>query len=259
MDIDQKKIIAAMVAAEQANTAKSEFLSVMNHELRTPLNGVLGMLSLLTENPADDEQAMFIKTANESGNLLLSLLNDLIEYTQMDNDLNTSELMEFNLKQLLSGCIELYTTKAHARGISLSLEDDPACPLHNFEGDAPRLKKALHCLIDNAIKYTPQGRILLRYACTRQTDESYLIRIEVHDTGIGIADDLLTKIFDPFIQADSSSTRAFGGTGLGLSIAKRLIESMNGEIGVTSALNTGSCFWFTLTLQTPPQSDTPDS
>ena len=256
---DQKKIIAAMIAAEQANTAKSEFLSVMNHELRTPLNGVLGMLSLLNDAPADDEQAMFIKTAIESANLLLALLNDVIEYTQMDNDLNASEPMEFNLKQLLSGCIELYTPKAHARGLTLSIGDDPAYPLHNFVGDAPRLKKALHCLIDNAIKYTPQGRISLRYAYTRQEDESYLIRIEVHDTGIGIADDSLTKIFDPFIQADSSSTRAYGGTGLGLSIAKRLIDSMNGEIGVTSALNTGSCFWFTLTLQTPPQPNTTDS
>jgi len=242
----EQKLLEALASAEQANMAKTEFLSVMNHELRTPLNGVLGMLSLLNDSTVDDEQRVFINTAIDSAQLLLSQLNDIIEYTNLESMFRESDDVVIDLEQVFEGLLELYADKARTRGITLSVEGFAGDTQPQMTGDIKSLTKVLRYLIDNAIKYTEHGNVVLSARYTKNIDNTCLVTVEVKDSGIGISSEIQNMIFEPFYQGDSSSTRAYGGTGLGLSVAKRIVEYMNGNIGVESTPGQGSRFWFTI-------------
>lgn len=231
--------------AEQSARAKSEFLSSMSHEIRTPLNGIMGMLNLLKGTALDDTQRRYLKTANNSSDTLLVLINDILDFSKIEAGRLELEHVAFDLRTLSEDVLDLLSERAHAKGLELVPEISPRLP-SRIIGDPTRIRQILINLVGNAIKFTETGHITLRIAVTDQNrDENTVdLRFEIVDTGIGIAEDARERIFQSFSQADSSTTRKYGGTGLGLAICKRLMQAMDGEIGVDSALGRGSTFWF---------------
>ena len=235
----------ARSAAVAANETKSRFLAVVSHELRTPLNGVMGVLQLLNDGSLGETQRRHLATAAASGETLIALVDAVLEYARLEASTEMLETRDFRLDQLIEAAADLMRPQAVAKGLNFDLARDATidCAVH---GDPVRLNRILLNLIANAIKFTPRGGIGLSATAERHGDH-VLLRVDVRDTGIGIAPDLHERIFEDFVQADDSIARRFGGTGLGLAIARRLTRLMRGELRVESAPGAGSTF----TLEVP--------
>jgi signal transduction histidine kinase/ActR/RegA family two-component response regulator len=237
---------AARATAEAADLSKSDFLAVISHEIRTPLNGLMGIAQLLDQSALDDRQRGLVKTLKDSGQTLRTLLNDLLDMAKTDAgrlELNTAP---FSVRELIDGIGGMMSPRAEARGLEFVVMIESAVP-SMVHGDPVRLRQVILNLLGSALKFTQEGRVSL--SVTTEPDTKPLtLRFTITDTGIGIEERVRPKLFNAFIQADSSISRRYGGTGLGLQICKRLVNAMGGRIGFSSSLGHGSTFWITLPL-----------
>ena len=257
-DITQRKMVEdemvrARDLAEDAAKAKSEFLASMSHEIRTPMNGVLGMLNLLHNTELDDVQKHRVKIAEKSAQSLLGLINDILDFSKVEAGKLDLEVLDFDLRGMAGDFSEAMGQQAQGKGLELIL-DLTGVNESKIIGDPARIRQVLTNLVGNAIKFTEQGEVIIRMQLIAKENNQLLLEGKIEDTGIGIVEDKLDKLFDSFSQVDASTTRKYGGTGLGLTIAKRLCELMAGDISVSSEVDKGSCFTFTMMLSKSLQS-----
>ncbi|HCB14238.1 MAG TPA: histidine kinase, partial [Gammaproteobacteria bacterium] len=226
----------------------SAFLANMSHEIRTPLNAILGFTHLLQCAAIDKSQQLeMLRKVSSAAQHLLSLINNILDLSKIEAGKVVLEPVDFRLKLLVDQVFIQVGEKAAAKGLCLLQEIDPALP-RSLHGDPLRLRQVLLNFTSNAVKFTEQGSIVIRVVVVENTTADLRVRFEVSDTGVGIASELQTRIFEAFEQADSSTTRQYGGTGLGLAISQRLVQMMGGEMGVNSQMGAGSTFWFSVRL-----------
>jgi PAS domain S-box-containing protein len=254
----EARLRLALDQAETATRAKSDFLANMSHEIRTPLNGVLGLAQMLETEPLTPDQIETVQRINTSGRSLLGIINDILDLSKIEAGRLHIETHPFKLAQVLANVHSMIGSAAHGKGLNLRTEDHSPTS-GSLIGDALRLEQVLMNLVSNAVKFTDDGEVVIRIIPLAVTAKSAQLRIEIADSGIGIAPENLAELFTPFTQAEFGIARRFGGTGLGLSICKRLIESMGGTIGVESTLGTGSTFWLELPFERIEDEILPDS
>jgi signal transduction histidine kinase/CheY-like chemotaxis protein/HPt (histidine-containing phosphotransfer) domain-containing protein len=248
-----RRLDQALTSAQESARVKAAFLATVSHELRTPMNGVIGMTSLLMETSLSPEQRSYADTIRQCGEALLHLINDVLECSKIEAGKLELERLDFNLRTTVEDVLAQFAERAEAKGLELTGLVHAAVPTA-LRGDPGRLRQVLTNLVGNAVKFTEQGEVTLQAYLESDASDAAVVRFEVTDSGIGIAPDTQAKLFRPFVQADSSTTRKYGGTGLGLSISKQLIELMGGQIGVKSTSSQGSTFWCTVPFLKQPSS-----
>ena len=243
----ENDLAAARDAALASARQKSQFLANMSHEIRTPMNGVLGLLGVLLDSELSADQRDLAATARSSAESLLTIINDILDISKMEAGKLNFESLEFDVRGACEATLDLLAETARSKDIEIGCVIDPGIPAV-LRGDAGRLRQILLNVLGNAIKFTEEGGVLLQVDCDEDAGDAVVLRFRVTDTGLGMSESTLQRLFQPFSQADESTTRRFGGTGLGLAISKQLVQMMDGEIGAISEPGCGSTFWFTVRL-----------
>ncbi len=251
-DVTERERVAAELSAARdqalsASVTKSQFLASMSHEIRTPMNAIIGLTELLLDTPLEREQREFAQGVQGAADGLLGIINDILDFSKVEAGKVEIESVPFDLGELVEDVAALLGGIANAKGVELLAHRTPEVPTAVL-GDPTRLRQILLNLSSNAVKFTERGEVVTRVRLLEDSPTSVRVRFEVSDTGVGIAAEDLDRLFDPFSQADASTTRRFGGTGLGLAIVKQFVELMDGEVGVDSTVDVGSTFWFELPL-----------
>lgn len=244
----EAKVQERTLQLERASQAKSDFLASVSHEIRTPMNGIIGLARLLSESDLTAQQRQYIEVIQNSGESLITIINAILDHLKIESKKIELENTALNLEALFHECITLFGHRARETGIAVVAEFSDACPRW-YMGDPTRIRQVLINLLGNAFKFTNAGTITASVKVKARCADQVRIVVSVTDTGIGITHDQLSRLFKPFSQADSSTTRRYGGTGLGLAICKQLVELMGGSIGVESRAGSGSMFWFEIPLK----------